>query len=273
MPNSKLTELIDVRIAKLVPGGQGIGELSDGKKVFVWGALPDEEVKVRIVKKKRDYAEAIAEHIVRSSPDRIMPSEANYLSTSPWQIMSFEAENRYKKYIATELLKQQKLVVPAIAGTTHDDHEWQYRNKMEYSFWGDESGLHLALHNRASHSKQVVSGSKLAMAAIDRAANSICAHLSKMNVRAGDLKTIIVRCSQDDQVVASLFVKTESFDMSELSPNVQGMRVYYSNPKSPASIATKLLCELGNVTLEDTLLGKNFKYNADAFFQVNVPVF
>jgi tRNA/tmRNA/rRNA uracil-C5-methylase (TrmA/RlmC/RlmD family) len=42
-----------VRIEKIVPGGQGLGELSDGRKVFVWNALPDETVLVEITKSKK----------------------------------------------------------------------------------------------------------------------------------------------------------------------------------------------------------------------------
>ena len=31
-------------INQLVPGGQGIATLADGKKAFLWNALPGEEV-------------------------------------------------------------------------------------------------------------------------------------------------------------------------------------------------------------------------------------
>ena len=70
-----------VRIQKLVFGGQGLTELSSGKKAFVWGVLPGELVDIRIIKKRKDYVEAVAENIVEPSPERIMPSEENYLST------------------------------------------------------------------------------------------------------------------------------------------------------------------------------------------------
>jgi 23S rRNA (uracil1939-C5)-methyltransferase len=52
-----------IHIEKLVPGGQGLGTLASGQKVFVWNVLPGEEVRVRVIKKKRSYAEAIAEEV------------------------------------------------------------------------------------------------------------------------------------------------------------------------------------------------------------------
>lgn len=264
--------MLEVTIEKLVHGGQGLGTLPDGRKVFVWGALPGEKAAVRIIKGKRSYAEAIAETIIEPSPLRVAPREDNYLATSPWQILPLEAENDYKHRIVTELFTQAHVSLPEFSMTAAGD-DWHYRNKMEYSFWGDDDGLHLALHNRGSHHKTIVAGSELALPAIDTAAQAVVAELQKHETRAGDLKTIIVRCSQNSDAVVSLFVKPETFAELSLPAGVQGLRVYHSNPKSPASVPTKLLYELGDTQLHDTLLGRTLTYDADSFFQVNIPVF
>jgi 23S rRNA (uracil1939-C5)-methyltransferase len=263
----------EVTVTKLVHGGQGLAELSDGRKVFVWNALPGETVRVRIIKKKRSYAEAIAEEIVKASPERETPREENYLATSPWQMMTFDAENKYKAEIVRELFAHEKVELPAFGDVVHDDRQWQYRNKMEYSFWGDDDGLHLALHRRGSHGKQIVQGSELAMPALDAGAQAVLAELQKLTPRAGDLKTMIVRVSQKGEVVAALYTKLDKFAKLSLPTGVQGMRVYHSNPKSPASVPTRLLQEVGDPTLHDTLLGKDFIYDVDSFFQVNLPIY
>lgn len=268
-----MTDLHEVIITKLVHGGQGMGELPDGRKVFVWNALPGETVRVRLSKQKRSYAEAIAEEIIVPSADRIDPAEENYLSTSPWQIMTFEAENAAKHDIVAELFAHEKVALPELKPAMHDDRQWAYRNKMEYSFWGDDDGLHLALHRRGSHGKQIVQGSKLAMPALDAAANAICRQLSERNARAGDLKTIIVRCNQKGDTVAALYTKLETFRELPLPPELHGLRIYYSNPKSPASVPTKLLHEVGDCHLHDDLLERPFTYDVDSLFQVNIPVF
>lgn len=304
----------EVVIEKLVHGGQGLGTLADGRKVFVWNALPGETVRVRIIKKKRSYAEAIAEEILKASPERIDPLEDNYLATSPWQMMTFEAENRYKSAIVKELFTHEGVVIPnenmessgkkgdlstsrARAGFAQDDRavvsvgsEFHYRNKMEYSFWGDDDGLHLALHQRGSHGKQIVQGSALAMPAVDDAARAALSELQRLDLRAGDLKTVIVRCNQAGEAVAALFVKPSKFPRLKL-PNavkspvskdspvsspvsaLKGLRVYHSNPRSPASVPTTLLYELGDCGLRDKLLGQTFSYDVDSFFQVNLPVY
>lgn len=262
-----------ITIEKIVHGGQGLGTLPSGQKVFVWNALPDEVVEIRIIKKKKQYLEAVAERILEASPMRVEPQEENYLATSPWQMMTFDAENTYKQKIIEELFAHEKVALPKLAEVVHDDGEWRYRNKMEYSFWGDDDGLHLAMYRRGTYGKQIITGSTLAMPAIDKAANDILEVLKELGVRAGNLKTVVVRCTQDGKAVAGLYVKTKDFPRISLPEGLQGLRVYYSTPKSPASVPTKKLYELGDVVIKDTLLGQPFTYDVDSFFQVNIPMF
>lgn len=263
----------EVTIDELVHGGQGIGTLADGRKIFVWNALPGEQVSGRVIKQKRSYLEGIAETIVMPSRERLQPREANYLATSPWQILSFEYENTQKTTIVQQLFRQAHVTIPAFSIDAIGP-EYAYRNKMEYSFWGDDDGLHLALHRRGSHGKEIVEGSALAMPTLDAGARAVLQELRAMpDLRAGDLKTLIIRASQAGQVVASLFVKPDTFPELSLPSGLQGMRVYHSNPKSPASVPTRLLSEYGSAKLTDTLLGASFTYDVDSFFQVNLPVF
>lgn len=261
-----------VEIQKMVHGGQGLGVLSDGRKVFVWNALPGEQVKVELTRSKKSYAEGLAVEIIKAAPERIEPKEANFLSTSPWQIMDFLTENHWKKEITRELFKHEGIELPAFDIQT-DSKQYNYRNKMEYSFWGDDDGLHLALYNRGSHLKQIINGSALAHEALDKAAQAVVTELNKRTVRAGDLKTIIVRSNQSGQATAALYTKLNKFHQLKLPKELKGLRVYHSNPKSPASVRTELLYELGDSMLQDVLQDKPFSYDVDSFFQVNVPVF
>jgi 23S rRNA (uracil1939-C5)-methyltransferase len=278
-----------------VHGGQGLGGLADGKKIFVWNALPGEIVRVRIIKQRRSYAEGIAEEVLTPSPKRAVPRDANYLATSPWQMMTFAAENKYKQQIVQELFAHEGVRLPDSFEIAYAREEqprfaageaeftsagvmenpsgvFHYRNKMEYGFWGDEAGLHLAAYQRGSHGKQIITGSSLAMPPLDAAANALRAALDQLHIRAGDLKTIIVRCNQAGKTVGALFVKPETFPKLTMPAELAGLRVYQSNPKSPASVPTKLLDEYGDCMLEDTLLGKSFSYDVDSFFQINLPV-
>lgn len=265
--------LEEVQITKLVHGGQGLGQLADGRKIFVWNALPGETLGVRVGRKKRDYAEGFAEEVRKASEYRIKPLDDAYLSTSPWQIMTTEAEDKYKKEILIESFKREHISLPDFEFVSVGE-PFHYRNKMEYSFWGDDDGLHLALFHRASHGKRIVSGSSIARPEIDDAANNIVAILNKNGVRASQLKTVVLRVSKNGEVVAALFCKDPDFPLiKQLESTCRGVAVYFSNPKSPASIVTKELYTFGFIELTDELLGVPIRYDVNSFFQVNLPVF
>src|SRR5690606_4225084 len=110
-------------------------------------------------------------------------------------------ENRYKCEILAETLQRAGVEHNSKIGFYAPDDPWHYRNKMEYSFYGNEDGLHLALFGRGSHRKQIVDGSSIARPEIDRVARAICKVLDEADVRAGDLKTVVVRCNRAGECV------------------------------------------------------------------------
>lgn len=262
------------KLEKLVHGGQALGWLESGKRVFVWNGLPGETVGVRVTRDKKGYAEGLVEEVIVPSKDRIPPKDAAYLSTSPWQIMSVKAERTYKQEILSETIDRSGFDYKGQVGFSDSSRRWHYRNKMEYSFWADESGLHLALYQRGTHKKQIVTGSSIAKPEIDVVAQAILAVLRAHHIRAGQLKTLVLRANQAGEVVAALFVKDQKFpDLSALRDICKGIAVYYSNPKSPASVISRQLKVHGDITLTDTIDAHLTAYDVNSFFQVNLPVF
>ncbi len=272
---SKKQEFIEsIKLDKFVHGGQCIGVTPEGKKVFVWGGLPNELVDVRVIKKKSKYLEAIVTEVIESSPDRIEPLEPNsYLSTSPWQIMTFKAENRAKQDILLEAFSREGIDIdfsPLVAGKK----DVGYRNKQEFGFWGDDNGLNLAHYVRGTHGKQIIQSSALTTDSINNAAIAVRDELRRLKVWGGDLKTLVIRCSADNEVVGALFIKNKiDFTTFEVPDELKGLVIYYSDPKSPASVPTKQLYSFGDITLTDSILSKNITYDVISFFQVNIPVF
>ncbi len=262
-----------VRIEKLVHGGQGIARLDDKKRAFVWGVLPGELVDFNESKKRSDYVEGIVSEVIEPSADRIAPKDDLYLSTSPWQIMSYERENEYKQAILAETFERAGIEITAIPFHAPDE-QWHYRNKMEYSFWGDDNGLNLALFNRGTHSKQSITGSSIARPEIDQTASDLRDILNKHKLRAGDFKSVVIRSNEAGECVVALFTRNEQLPkIPELEQLCRGTIVVYSNPKSPASVRTKDLYSFGDISLSDTLLDAPIRYDVFSFFQVNLPIF
>lgn len=267
-------KVYEASIDKLVHGGQALATLPDGKKALIWNALPGEKVRFVASKKKSSYIEGVAEEILEPSAERVKPRDELFLSTSPWQIMTYEAENKYKQSILTETLQRAGVEYDEPIDFYAPDEPWHYRNKMEYSFFGDDDGLHLALFARGSHRKRIVTGSSIARPEVDKVASAVCAVLDEAGIRAGDLKTLVVRCNRSGECVAALFVKKENFEeLFELENICKGVVVYFSNPKSPASVPTRQLYKIGDTALSDEVLGRELDYNVLSFFQVNLDTY
>lgn len=265
-----------IKLEKLVHGGQAIAMLDNGKKLFAWGGLPGETVSVRLTKQKKTYVEGVVLEVIEPSKDRIEPEELEvYSSTSPWQIMSYNAENRAKQQILEETFEREAVEGINFEKFVFREEQYGYRNKMELGFWGNEDGLNLASYVRGTHSKAIVEGSALAVEPINVAAIDIRDELNRLNIWGGKLKTVVLRCSKKGEVVAALFIKEEIEEIKNfnLPPSLKGIDIYYSNPKSPASVASEKLYSYGDIKLNDTIHGKNIIYDVMSFFQVNLPVF
>lgn len=265
-----------VVIDKLVHGGQGIGTASDGRKCFVWGALPGETVKVQITKGKHDWCEGFAVDVVESSPYRIEPIEQEiYLATSPWQIIDYQKESDFKQGILNETFERENINVNWL--DFYQPHQpFGYRNKMEYNFWffNEAQKVSLALHRRGSHQKVAVDGSKLASDAINTAGQVLIKYVNDNNIEARPLKSVILRSDSTGNVGMSLFVneKAVAAKFANFIFQAGSLEIVYSNPKSPASVVTEVL-QTNNNQLTDKILGRDFIYSTRSFFQVNLSVY
>lgn len=269
---------VEVQLEKIVGGGQTLGTLEDGRKVFVWGVLPDERAIVQLTKKKSSYAEGVVVEVLEPSPERVEPKDpGSYLSTSPWQILSLPTENRYKAALIEEAFELHDIVLPNPIEVFSDGKDYQYRNKVEFSFWFDTetNQLSLAFFRRGTHGKIAVDGTSLATDSINTKAHQIVAALNELDIEGRALKTLLIRSSAKGDTSWQLYVKDESFDadvlMRKFSSDENG-EVIYSNPKSPASVITKRLTAPVQ-PLSDTILGVPFHYATEGFFQINLPVY
>ena len=233
---------MQAKIDKLVPGGQGIATLEDGKKAFIWNALPGEVVEFEVTKDKRSYCEGIATKVLQAAPERIEPKDACYLATSPWQIVDYAEELKQKSLIVKECFRQQHLDLEVLPTIT-DGKDYGYRNKMEYSlYWShDDNQIHLAFHTRGTHRKIPIEQSSIERPEIFAKAQTIVAELNAQHAEARTYQSLLVRCDQAGKTSAALFENGKSHPQMD--------------------------------TLKDTLNGYEYSYSPNGFFQINLPVY
>jgi 23S rRNA (uracil1939-C5)-methyltransferase len=273
----KNEQSVTLEIKSLNDKGYGVGFINS-REVWCLNALIGETVKAKIFKSKNSIWYGEATEIIKPSKNRMEPKDEAFLATSPYQILEFGEENRLKNNYIQELFITNN--IPYNSTIFSDQNEWNYRNKMEFSFYGDENGLSLAFYKRGSHSgKYKLDSSSIASKNINIAAKKILEYLNSKRIDARHLKTLIIRSNQHDQAFARLYIKDENLqnlinDCEILvGNNLVSFSAYYSDPKSPASLNTKKLFEFGESVLTDFVNDLAFNYSIDGFFQVNIPVF
>ena len=232
-----------LKIEKIIPGGEALATRDDGKKIFLWNALPGEIVEeYQVTKKKSSYEEGIATKISNPSKNRVSPLDECYLSTSPWQIMNFDYELKTKQELVVELFREHQILID-IPPIFSDRKDYFYRNKMEYSlFWdNEESKIKLAFHARGSHRKIIVDKSSIERPELFEAASKIVADLNSRHEEARKYQSILLRCNQNGEVSGGLF----------------------ENGKPHPTFKN----------LKDKILGHEYSYSPNGFFQINLPVY
>lgn len=279
--SKKSFPVVELRLDQIVGGGQAIGTLENGKKLFAWGGLPGEAVSVQITKKRSSLVEGVVTEVHEPSSQRIDPRDPDsYISTSPWQIMSFEAEQHYKAALIEEAFELHDIVLPQPITVWSDEVQFEYRNKIEYSFWYDTETekIDLAFFRRGTHGKITIDHTSLASPAITEASKEIKRALNELRIEGRALKTVIIRSNRAGQIAWQLYVKNEDFEAQAVIDTVSIKNavcgeVIYSNPQSPASVITKRLASTGGGALSDTILDVPFSYATEGFFQINLPVY
>lgn len=275
---TKQLPIVSATFDKIIGGGQSLATLDTGKKLFAWGVLPGEEANVQVTKKKSHLLEGVVSEVLHASKDRVEPRDPDsYISTSPWQIMTMEAEQHYKAALIVEAFELHSVVLPNPIEVYTDGRDYEYRNKVEFSFWfeTDTQQLSLAFFRRGSHGKISVKGTSLASPVINKKAEEVLAVLNEMHVIGRDLKTLLIRSNASGETSWQLYVKDPEFAHDAFIarfPATEKGQVIFSNPLSPASVITEVLTP-HTLPLSDTILGTRFNYATEGFFQINLPVY
>ncbi|UCD36651.1 MAG: 23S rRNA (uracil(1939)-C(5))-methyltransferase RlmD [Fidelibacterota bacterium] len=152
-------EILELTIGSLSYGGKGVAR-HDGFVIFVPRTIPGEQVRARIIKRRRGFAEARVEEVLKPSPNAVDPecphfgvcggcSTQNY----PYQ-QQLEQKQAQVEDLFTRMGGFRDLEVKPIIGCREIYH---YRNKMEFTFstrpWvvnpddiADATGPALGLH-------------------------------------------------------------------------------------------------------------------------------
>ena len=125
-----------IAITSFAAEGNGLAHI-DGKVLFVPFTAPGDVADVRIVRKRKQFAEGVVERLVKASPLRIEPfcSHFGTCGGCRWQHVPYEKQLEFKQQqVYDQLSRIGKLELPPLLPILPSEHTTGYRNKLEFTF-------------------------------------------------------------------------------------------------------------------------------------------
>ena len=280
---------LELTVDSLAYGGNGVARL-DGFVVFVRRGLPGDTVRARVTKVQRRHAEAVATAIVAPGPLRVDAPCVHYPACGGcrFQDLAYDAQLATKEqWVADSLERLAGLHSPPLEPIVPAASQFQYRNKMEYSFAPGEDGPVLGLH-RAGRWDEVLPIERcwLASDAGNAVRNRIAAWAREERLAAYDqatqegyLRHLVVREGRNtgQLLVQLVTARGERFDrerLIEVLTELPGVRSIHWSVNRGVAEVTNLPTELlwGEDAIEERIGDLLFRVRPNAFLQTNTEM-
>ena len=131
----KKKQIVECDVIDVAFGGKGLAKI-DGFAVFIDQTVTGDRVAARIVRKKRNYAEAVVDEMVTPSPRRLKPPcpYSGFCGGCKWQFIDYSYQLELKRrHVVDSLEHIAMLSGTTVHATMPSDPVFGYRNKMEFS--------------------------------------------------------------------------------------------------------------------------------------------
>ena len=135
MNKVKKNQIVEVEVENIAFGGKGLAKLN-GYTLFIDQAVTGDLASVRITKKKKSYAEARIERLIKPSSLRVEAPcpYSGHCGGCKWQFLEYGQQIEYKKRHVQESLQHiGHLNDVPVLDTLPSPKVFGYRNKMEFT--------------------------------------------------------------------------------------------------------------------------------------------
>ncbi len=302
----KKGEKLALTVQDMAFGGKGLTRVETEQGnfvVFIPNAIPGQKVEVQITKKRKKHAEARLLKVLEHSPEEVeVPFQP--ISGAPYITLPIEKQRSYKKETTLNLfekLGQIKEVRSLFDEYIASPKDYNYRNKMEYSFSEIRHDIHideeiddfaLGFKHRGTWWKveNLDKESGLFDAELENGLKKIREYLQATGLPAwhppkktGFFRHLVVRKSfADDELLINLVTSSkgkEQFDTQEFVAFLQkllGKRLAGFIHTINDDVADRAKLEKGpsdtawgKSMIIERVLGLNFEISMQSFFQTN----
>ncbi|MBC2581591.1 23S rRNA (uracil(1939)-C(5))-methyltransferase RlmD [Clostridium sp. DJ247] len=271
--------------------GTGVA-MYDGIETLIKGAVPGQKVKARVTKKKKDYAEARMLEVLENVEHAVPASckHFGYCGGCGTQFLPYDKQLELKEHQVLELLNKGDINNFEFLGIDKSPEEFEYRNKMEFSFGDFEKGgeLTLGMHIKGKsfgiinvEECQIVD--KDFRVVLDTVVNYFrTKNVSyyKIMKREGYLRNLVIRKGKNTGEILINIVTTSQLEFSfeelteilvnlDYSGELKGILHTINDSYSDVVQADSVKILFGREYIMEEILGLKFKIYPESFFQTN----
>lgn len=288
--NLKKGQYIEVKIEKIVYGGEGLGYYNSFA-IFVPMSVPGDKLKVEIISVKKTYARALIHEIIDSGKERIKSNKITFedFQGCDFAMLNYSAQLKYKKEMVEEVIKRiGKNDKIKIENTLLSPDEKNYRNKVIEPFSLYKGQIITGFFKRKSHEifqvEDNILNSKLGNKIIEKLKELLNNNKRSISVynekkHTGILRHIMVRTTSFNEAMVVLVVNSKKVDkniieiLKKLKNEIYEIKSIYvslNNIKTNVAIGKENILIAGKKTLKEEIDGIHFNISPTSFFQINI---
>ena len=287
MPLQK-NQVLTLQVERLSSDGSGVAHSPEGETVFIPGAAPGDEARVRIVKDCKRYAFGILDEVLTPSPDRIPVdcAVAGPCGGCSLRHLDYAAELRAKQEnVADAFARIGGLDVPVlpIVGSPEID---RYRNKVQFPVGTDKAGRPcIGFYAGRTHRIVPCPDCRLQPGVLNEIGNTLCAFFAEKGIHPYNEETgkglvrhiFLRRGAHSGQIMVCLVstrAKIPSADelctrLKEAFPDIVTILLNVNAKNTNVILGSETHTLYGQGYIEDTLCGVPVQLGPLSFYQVN----
>ena len=284
-----MEKILTLKIEKFSNSGEGIAR-HEGFVIFVENALPDDVVKVEIIKENKHFARAKILEIIEPSEGRTKPFCALYNACGACSLQNaaYDFQLKLKKEIVQDAIKNIGGLDIMVEDVVPSPKTTEFRCKIQYPTAQTKVSKRIlaGYYKPKSHEIVNIKHCPIQPRICDEIVEFIRQKGQEYGVSCYDEKTktgllrhIVIRHSalngdnlltlvlNDDAVNPK--IKKLAKDVFQNFNEVAGVCANFNMTKSNLILGKETVCLEGKDTIEEKILDKTFKIGANTFFQVN----